>query len=283
MSTMLDKKLPRLSMMTSGSILSIVSICIIASLSTWSVSAEDRFGRDERHYARAAYDSGDLIGARKLYLQHAQKGFENSQYDLATMMLQGLGGDVDVDGAIYWFTKAANSAADGRPPSICVKVFRCDVASMDQLGVLYAKGVKVDRDDKKAFHWFSRADELDFKDAQVSLGIMYRDGRGVQQDDQKALEMFVKGASDGNAFAAAEAGRLMLKMASNDSDEAKAAEWMSKAVEGGDLVAMVLLAEMYQSGRGVEQDMSEAKRLLTMAVDEGADGAAARLEKLTTQ
>ena len=55
------------------------------------------------------------------------------------------------------------------------------------LGVLYATGRGVPRDDAEAVRWWRLAAEQGYAYAQYNLGNMYADGQGVPQDDAEAV------------------------------------------------------------------------------------------------
>jgi TPR repeat protein len=57
-----------------------------------------------------------------------------------------------------------------------------DPFAQNVLGVMYAKGQGVAKDDRLAVEWYRKAAEQGDADAQTNLGFMYANGRGVAKD-----------------------------------------------------------------------------------------------------
>lgn len=103
------------------------------------------------------------------------------------------------------------------------------------VGVKYATGDGIRRDDAKAVDWYDRSAEQGYAAAQNNLGLMYKNGRGVTQSDLKAVE------------------------------------WYRRAAEQGDASAQHNLALMYASGRGVLQDYRNAHMWFNLATAQGSE------------
>ena len=69
-----------------------------------------------------------------------------------------------------------------KPPSSAGLPSRGDASAQFNLGVIYAAGRVVPRDDAEAVRWFGRAADQGLALAQHNLGVMYGIGRGVPQD-----------------------------------------------------------------------------------------------------
>ena len=67
------------------------------------------------------------------------------------------------------------------------------------LGVMYADGRGVARDDAEAVRWYRRAAEQGNASGQYNLGGMYSTGRGVARDDAEAVRWYRRAAEQGNA------------------------------------------------------------------------------------
>lgn len=66
------------------------------------------------------------------------------------------------------------------------------------LGLMYADGLGVSTDDKKAVHWLSKAaEEHNLPAAQYELGKMYEKGRGVAKDQRMAEKWLTVAAENG--------------------------------------------------------------------------------------
>ncbi|MHA1563854.1 MAG: SPOR domain-containing protein, partial [Alphaproteobacteria bacterium] len=69
------------------------------------------------------------------------------------------------------------------------------------IGVLYARGDGVDRDNAKALKWYRRAAESGSTNAQYLMGVLYNGGQVVPQDFTAALSWFGRAAAQGHASA----------------------------------------------------------------------------------
>ena len=131
--------------------------------------------------------------------------------------------------ALAWLERAA---AQGR------------ASAMSLLGWAYSTGELVQRDDKRAFGYFSDAAKLGDAAAQNNVGQLYETGRGVE-------------ANGGEAFS-----------------------WYKRAAEAGLGSAQVNLARCYIEGRGTEVNRDAAKFWLEQAQKKNVAEASKLLEWL---
>jgi hypothetical protein len=115
------------------------------------------------------------------------------------------------------FCQTARSAASNNISSeaglLQTAAEKGDAHSQCLLGMSYALGKGMPKDNAKAAYWLKKAADQGFMQAQNLLGLMYRDGTGVPQD------------------------------------YAKAAEWLQKAVDQGDDIAKMNLETMRSQGK----------------------------------
>ena len=104
-----------------------------------------------------------------------------------------------------------------------------DTEAQYDLGLMYANGEGVARDDEQAVRWFRLAAEQGDADAQFNLSFMYLNGEGVPQDYEEAIR------------------------------------WFRAAAEQGLATAQFYLGFMYDSGRGVPRDEIQAHMWLSLA------------------
>ena len=76
-----------------------------------------------------------------------------------------------------------------------------DTLSQHNLGVMFANGLEVGRDEAQAVRWFRAAAEKGFPAAQYDLGVMYDSGRGVATNRSEAAAWYRKAGEQGHAFA----------------------------------------------------------------------------------
>lgn len=110
-----------------------------------------------------------------------------------------------------------------------------DELAMYHLGLMYAKGQGVPKDNRRAVHWMQRAAQKGQTDAVYPLGTMTFDGSGIEQDVQAAIKLFRQAADQGHAN------------------------------------AMLNLAFIYNTGREVERDDLKAAQLMFDSVRAGSD------------
>jgi TPR repeat protein len=157
-----------------------------------------------------------------------------------------------------------------------------------RLGRMYADGNGVDRDDLRAFEYFSRIANQHAEDspsapqaqivanAFVALGRYYRDGipnTRVKSDRERAREMFHYAASYfGNADAQYNLARMYLDGVGNQRDPKYAARWLSQAAQKGQFQAQALLGQMLFNGDVLPRQAARGLMWLALARDNaGAD------------
>ncbi len=70
-----------------------------------------------------------------------------------------------------------------------------------RVGLYYAQGMGVERNEETAVEWYQRAAESKNADAIIALGNAYREGKGVLKDDNKCLQYYTQAADLGDARA----------------------------------------------------------------------------------
>jgi TPR repeat protein len=108
------------------------------------------------------------------------------------------------------------------------------------MGVLYANGDGVPRDERRAAAWYRSAAEQGDASAQNNLGVMYANGQGVQQDDAQAVRWYRCAAQQGHALAQY---NLVGMYRSGRGDSASVRLWHARAAAN---------AESERRGRGAE-------------------------------
>ena len=140
-----------------------------------------------------------------------------------------------------------------------------DVETQFHLGVSYANGLRVPKDDVEATRWFRMAAEQGNMFAQNALGAHYAAGIGVSEDDAEAVQWWLLAAEQGLALAEFNLG---LKHDSGEGvpqDHAEAARWFRLAAEQGHLGAQEFLGAKYWIGMGVVQDYVQSHMWLHLA------------------
>lgn len=149
------------------------------------------------------------------------------------------------------------------------------------LGVLYASGRGVEKDETAAVRWFEKAAAQGLAPAQYNLGVLMERGRGVAPDPAMSFFWYRSAAEQGHARAQHNLATAYAAGRGTPRNYAEAARWFGKAAESGLVPSQVALAQLYEAGLGVPRDPEVARRWYQRAADQGDDrarGALARLE-----
>ncbi len=112
----------------------------------------------------------------------AEQGHREAQTKLGFMYATGKGVEQNSSSTIYWFYKAAEQG---------------DATAQYNLGLIYAQGQGVAKDNSLAFSWYSKAAVQGDAQAEYKLGDMYANGVGVAKDNKQAVALYRKAAKQG--------------------------------------------------------------------------------------
>ena len=152
-----------------------------------------------------------------------------------------------------------------------------DAGAQFNLGVRYANGQGVAKDEVEAVKWYRKAADQGDADAQSNLGWMYDNGQGVAKDEVEAVKWYRKAADQGHAFAQYNLGVMYANGQGVAKDAVEAVKWYRKAADQGNTNAQLYLGGMYANGRGVTKDEVEAVKWLRKAADQGNANAQSNL------
>ena len=94
--------------------------------------------------------------------------------------------------------------------------------------------------------------------AQFNLGLLYANGQGVPKDDAQARQWYEKAAAQGHADAQVNLGILLVYGRGVTQDYKIAAYWLRLSANQGNDLAQRKLGLMYERGDGVLQDYVRA-------------------------
>lgn len=137
------------------------------------------------------------------------------------------------------------------------------------LGLRYAKGTGVNKDEKEAARWFRFAADSGHAEAQRNLAYAYMHGRGVPKNEAEGIRRLRIASESGDAPARRQLGYHYATGSGVPKDENEAVRWFRLAAERGDFFAQYNLAFAYANGRGVSADQLEAVRWYQLAADQG--------------
>jgi TPR repeat protein len=146
------------------------------------------------------------------------------------------------------------------------------------LGVAYRHGRGIEKNDHKAVAWYRKAAEQGYAPAQSNLGVMYENGWGVEKNEREAFAWMVKAAEQAHAAAQRNLGAMYADGRGVEKNDRAAFAWMVKAAEQGHARAQFHLGAMYETGRGVEKNKRDAVAWYRKAAEQGSVEAQARLQ-----
>lgn len=109
-----------------------------------------------------------------------------------------------------------------------------------------------------AVEWFRRAELLGNGDSLMAIGRVYASGLGVPVDERKAFEYFQRAAHLGSLTGVREVGNSYAVGFGVPKNPSVAIDWFRKAAELGDGKSMLSLYDSYHNGSGVAADKKMA-------------------------
>lgn len=228
------------------------------------------------YYLSLAPNYTQMAKARDIYESFARKGDKEAQLKFAFMNEQGLGGKIDFQNALAWYTQAA---AQDQP------------VAQYLLGRLYQFGYLDPKPDYAlAKQWYSRAKSTyapaaialgfvydtvednyqqagtsyqiaaDQHDpiAQFNLGLIYEEGKGQKVDLDKARALYQEAAEKGLSNAMVRLAGLYFGDTDGLNDPQLALDWYRKAADLGNRDALYQLGLFAETGIGVKIDYKSA-------------------------
>ena len=224
----------------------------------------------EKGHAEAEYWIGNLYYADSCnmhdseiaadwYKKAAAKGCGEAQNKLVFMYYIGEGVGEDHEKAAKWAKKALEQ--DDYWESLML------------LGLFYAKGEVVPKDNKKAVEYMQKASDMEIKAKFVVSDILFKlylEGEEGVQDDEKAISIYCEEHNVDRTMAMNKIGMMYY-----DGEEIeKAVKWLRKAADEGNADAQCSMGLLYYSGEGVEKDFVVAAKWFELAAN--ADNADAQ-------
>ena len=127
-----------------------------------------------------------------------------------------------------------------------------DATAQFNLGIMYANGRGVLKDDAEAVRWYRLAAEQGYADAQFNLGVKYDFGEGVPKDGAEAVEWYRLAAEQGYADAQFNLGGMYANGEGVLKDSVRAHMWFNIAGANGNEAAR-------KQRDNLEDDMTRAE------------------------
>ncbi len=116
------------------------------------------------------------------YLEKAEKGDPQAQYEVGYCYAEGVGTEVNHELALKWLRESAKKKVPG---------------AYYFISRAYNEGKGVKKNVKTSLKWKKKAADLGLAEAQCSLAIAYEIGHGVKKNPRMAKRYFEKAAAQG--------------------------------------------------------------------------------------
>ena len=147
------------------------------------------------------------------------------------------------------------------------------------LGLMYANGQGVLRDDRKGAEWTFAAAKQGYAGAQFNLGTIYRTGQGAAKNSKKSFYWYAKAAEKGHIKATYYVGLSYYLGEGVLKDEQKGLNFMRQSAMKGDADSQYILGLSYCTGTAVIESKNQCAIWIKRAFDGGHPKAANIWEK----
>ncbi|MBW3697740.1 sel1 repeat family protein [Vibrio sp. T187] len=182
-------------------------------------------------------------------LNAAEAGLVHAQVQLAIMYEQGLGTEIDLEEAAFWYRLAANQG---------------HLEAQYNLALLYINGEGVEEDSSAALYWIERAAHQGYMPAIIHLSI-------YSEFNEVAYNIWIqKAAEAGDLSARMLLVEYYLSTSLTNENLTKAEYWLWSAAKQGVLEAQIKLHEFYSNPKYGREDEDKSRYWLQQA-NQGQD------------
>jgi TPR repeat protein len=154
------------------------------------------------------------------------------------------------------------------------------VGAQNQLGLCFASGQGMPKDEVEAYNWFRRAAEGGNAVGQYNLAQAFAAGSGIARHYESAVHWAKKSAEQGYPKGLCRLGLFYRDGEGVAADPGESVKLFHQGADKGDAWCMALLAEAYENGKGVGKDTRQARLWYQRAAAKGYEPARARLKAL---
>ncbi len=145
----------------------------------------------------------------------------------------------------------------------------CDAGhsvSCHNMGLMYAHGDSVAKDDVKALEFYTKACDKNYAASCSSAAFIYEESQVVKQDMKKAFKLYTKACGGGDALACHNVAVYYSKKES-EAMQSVAINMYDKACDGGYAESCIYLGRMYRDSRKIAPDYEKAKEKFDLACE----------------
>jgi TPR repeat protein len=195
----------------------------------------------------------DAARARTLFGE-AATSLPAAQAALGALLMRGLGGPVDLEGAQRHLARAAEAGS---------------AEAGYQLSLLLTDPRHERRDPVAAFAAAHRAALAGHLAALGRVGTMVLAGEGVARDPDKALAWLRRGAERGDLASVGLLGEALVTGVAGERDPQRGEALLLRAAQAGHVASMALLADLYDKGTVLPRDYASAYTWASIALARG--------------
>lgn len=191
----------------------------------------------------------------------AESNYSDAYFRYAYLCSQGYGGPIDYDATMLYYSKLPNNSA-----------------AIHNIGCLYSDGRGVEKDQRKATEYFTKAAEMGESLSMTVLADRLLAGTGIAKSIEQAIQWYNKALEKGSRRAGISLGDIYYDGSHVDENIDIAIEYYESAVKikpkKGDkrdideyIKLVVKLADIYYDGDEVEMDDFKANELYHIAAE----------------
>ena len=155
-----------------------------------------------------------------------------------------------------------------------VKACRQAVQASPEPRLKYQYGRALQKADQfnEAMTWYRQAADQGYAAAQFNVGLLYAAGKGVEKNEAEAARWYRRAADQGSAVAQYHLGTFYLMGIGVEEDRNDAFQWFMKSAEQGLPSAQMLVSKSLSVGWGTDRDMKKSGEWAVKSVKAGYSG-----------
>jgi TPR repeat protein/V8-like Glu-specific endopeptidase len=218
------------------------------------------------HMVARAYSLGidypkDQLKAISLYKIAAEKGYPNSQFNLALAYKYGNGVEKNQVLAKEFYLKAFNGFSK--------EAENGNANAQAAIGSMYLTDDAIPKNLPKALEWLEKSSNNGSSNGQVQLGEIYLNGIITSKDIGKAINLIQKSVNQGNPNAQFILGDQYFKGINIEKDFTKSFILFQEAAAKNHLRAQHNLGLSYITGRGIQKELGTGFEWIIKAANNG--------------
>ncbi len=254
-----------------------ITLALMPAAAQSSENADDA-AIDAAGTAGAAYDAflgGRYEEAIAIWLPLANDGDAAAQFNMGVMYANGLGVDRDMGVAMRWWEAAAQQLHVRAAHNLALAM----LAGEPQGG---AERDDDQIDYTAVLRFLKIGADAGYPNSEYTLGKLYAEGVGVEEDPRRAAELFLSASIKGFARAQYNLGKIYRDGDGMKANAGLSLFWFAEAAERGHPRAQDRMAHRRFAGEGVPQDNVEALKWAILASAQGVEASQKLRFDLTT-